>query len=586
MALAYYLLKVCLCSALLFGYYHLALRNRLFHQWNRFYLLAAVLLSLLIPFMHVTITHEEIAASKAIEMLQVVESADHYFEDAAISREAGINKEPMIMAAYLSVCLVLLLFFISGLLRIAALVKKNGSRRVGDIRFVSTSDPRAPFSFFRYIFWNQNIDLTSETGQQIFQHELAHVEQRHSLDKLLLQAVLVVCWINPVFWLIRKELRMIHEFIADRRAVAEHGAPALAAMILQSAYPGQFNSATNHFFQTPIKRRLTMLTKLQHSRLAYLSRIIALPVIAITAMAFGLRTNNTVIPGLTREYTVVIDAGHGKQSNGLHSGARSENVYEDDIVLELSKKIQALNSNSKIKIILTRATDAATDLKERVRIAEVNKADLFISLHTNARPEGSTTPGSGIEVFVQPSAIHGKQSERLGSAIISELGSIYKTDPSLKSTPRSVYILKYSPCPAVLVECGYITDPQDKAFVTGPANQDAIAKKILSAINRYIAQQETGPHSKDSLPSHGQIKIEADNIDFTGGKGSNPAFYSLVVINGKKYAPANIVLDGLKAKSITLFDAKEGMKKFGEEGKGGVLLIEGAETTSFKEKSL
>ena len=54
-AFAYYLLKVCACSGILFLYYQLALKNKLFHQWNRFYLLASIIFSLVIPVIQVTI---------------------------------------------------------------------------------------------------------------------------------------------------------------------------------------------------------------------------------------------------------------------------------------------------------------------------------------------------------------------------------------------------------------------------------------------------------------------------------------------------------------------------------------------------
>jgi beta-lactamase regulating signal transducer with metallopeptidase domain len=79
------------------------------------------------------------------------------------------------------------------------------------------------FHFFNFIFWDEEIDIQTETGQQIFQHELVHVKEKHTLDKLFIQLLLVVFWCNPFFWLIRRELKLIHEFIADKKAVGEYG---------------------------------------------------------------------------------------------------------------------------------------------------------------------------------------------------------------------------------------------------------------------------------------------------------------------------------------------------------------------------
>ena len=88
-AFAFYLLKVIICSGILFLYYHLALRNKLFHQWNRFYLLAAVIISLVVPAAEITIAHlnaEE--APKTIQLLQVLQSADGYLEEVGL-RDTG-----------------------------------------------------------------------------------------------------------------------------------------------------------------------------------------------------------------------------------------------------------------------------------------------------------------------------------------------------------------------------------------------------------------------------------------------------------------------------------------------------------------
>src|SRR5215213_7180692 len=76
-AFAYYLLKMFVCSGLLFLYYHLALRNKIFHQWNRFYLLAAIIISISIPCLEFNIWSDPVDSTD-IKILQVVHSADAY----------------------------------------------------------------------------------------------------------------------------------------------------------------------------------------------------------------------------------------------------------------------------------------------------------------------------------------------------------------------------------------------------------------------------------------------------------------------------------------------------------------------------
>lgn len=286
-ALAYYLLKVVLCSGILFLYYHLALRNKIFHQWNRFYLLSAVVLSLVLPLLQFRLFFETAKQNGAI---QLVQSADEMLEEFVVISRHAPSPEAWLQLGYGAVCMFFLLGFLLSLRRIASLIRSHSVTLLGRVKFVSTRVDGTPFSFFRYIFWNENISLQSTTGQQIFQHEVVHVEEKHTLDKLFLQVVLIFFWCNPFFWLMRKELYFVHEFIADKKAVARHGVAAFAAMILQASYPQQFTALTNSFFQSPIKRRLAMLTKLQNPKLNYLSRIIVLPLVTLTVFAFTIRT--------------------------------------------------------------------------------------------------------------------------------------------------------------------------------------------------------------------------------------------------------------------------------------------------------
>ena len=235
----FYLLKVMLCSAMLFGYYHLFLRNKVYHAYNRFYLLASVVIAMLAPIINFKYFFTGTATpAKPIQLLQVVTSGDEYLEEVIIfSHRNFFSLSQVLTFIYILVSLFLLGALIKVLIQIVQLLKTNSSKYIHEIVFVESNAKGTPFSFFKFIFWNNAIDIHSETGQRIFAHELAHVREKHSIDKLFLNIVLILCWINPIFWLIKKELNLIHEFIADKKAVANNDASALAAMIVNSAYP-------------------------------------------------------------------------------------------------------------------------------------------------------------------------------------------------------------------------------------------------------------------------------------------------------------------------------------------------------------
>src|SRR6478672_9428597 len=86
----YYLLKVTICSAFLFGYYHLFLRNKVYHAYNRFYLLSATVISLAIPLFNIEyIFTGDAAANKSIQLLQVLNTGDEYLEEVFIYANPG-----------------------------------------------------------------------------------------------------------------------------------------------------------------------------------------------------------------------------------------------------------------------------------------------------------------------------------------------------------------------------------------------------------------------------------------------------------------------------------------------------------------
>jgi hypothetical protein len=125
-------------------------------------------------------------------------------------------------------------------------------------------------------------------------------------------------------------------------------------------------------------------------------------------------------------------------------------------------------------------------LKARVAIAEQAKADLFVAIHVSASGSGKgfDPRHSGFEVYVsQHESSKLQQSKQFGSAVLQELSRIYTTNTTLKQrTDKGIWVLDQSPCPAMLIECGYMTNETDLTFIKQSSNQEAVAKKILEGI--------------------------------------------------------------------------------------------------------
>ncbi|MGH2648649.1 MAG: M56 family metallopeptidase, partial [Ginsengibacter sp.] len=305
--LAWYLLKVIICSGILCGYYYLALRNKVFHRWNRFYLLASVILSVGVPVMKINIFQSSVEDKGAVvKMLQTINTSDEIIIE--YSRHSGLqlNSANIVSAVYMLITIAFLSIFFLALYKIFRLKRNNPGTKMKGISFITTDAKGTPFSFFNSIFWNNAINLHSRQGQQIFNHEIAHVKEKHSYDKIFINIVLIFFWINPFFWLMSKELSMIHEFIADKEALEDSDINAFAEMILQTVYQNQQFSITNNFFHSPLKRRLLMFTKNKNPKVNYVSRLLVLPLAVIVFFAFTLKMKTFTSPNFYDGKTITV----------------------------------------------------------------------------------------------------------------------------------------------------------------------------------------------------------------------------------------------------------------------------------------
>ncbi len=501
-----YLIKVMLISGLLFGYYRLFLRNKFFHQYNRGYLLGITLLSLLLPVLPLPSAYplQAIAHTPVVSVTLHAMTPAVWNEPAETMRGTGmsltlLNGPVVVLVIYLLVVVALLYTFFRQLAYIRRLPGKYRREKMGTIDFFMTREPGTPFSFFNALFWNEEIDIYSEKGRQVFRHEWYHIHQRHTLDLLWLKAVMIVFWFNPFFYLIYREIRTIHEFLADRHAVSGGDRYEYAELLVWHNIYDRPPSLMHPFFQSPIKRRITMLTQSTSKHSGHWSRAMVMPLAFLLFCAFAAnnRLSRPVVSSASLPadmapvdippYTVVIDPGHG----GIDAGAIAGNAKEKDINLALALKIKELSPAYHLNVILTRETDELAggkssiheSLEYRTDLANRDKADLFVSIHVNNA--GGKPALHGFGAFVSPDNAHYMQCMQLGSALIDAVKQNYAAYKDLGQPLQRVYVLRQTDMPAVLLECGYIDNADDRAFISDGKNQETIARDILQGIQHY-----------------------------------------------------------------------------------------------------
>jgi N-acetylmuramoyl-L-alanine amidase len=462
-------------------------------------------LSWIVPFIKINIVKEPvISAPKVLYFADVIADKNSSLEQEVVLKSSQFSWDNLILFIAICISLLFIIRFVKSLWNIRRFIKLYPVKHLANLFLVMTDVKGTPFSFFKYIFWNVSIDLSSEVGKKVLAHEVAHVEENHSFDKLLIELQLVISWFNPITWLIRNELYLIHEFIADQKAIQNNDTSILAELLLVASYPSQQHILSNSFFYSPIKRRIQMFTKSSNTKYSYLRRLAILPIMAATVLLFAFRNgklNSRPIIKLDKQYTVIIDAGHGGEDLGASA---VDGTTEKDLALAIALKLKSINNNPNINIVLTRESDRFLNVVDRANIANASNANLFVSIHMD---NASASKFSGTTCYIpSKNKIYTKESNLIAKNLIDATSEMF---PKSKITTREkgIWVLENVKMPSVLFESGYISNPNDLSLVK--ANEEKIANMLLDGIEYYLANENQLKVLTDTVKSVNVLKGES-----------------------------------------------------------------------------
>ena len=341
-----YLLKTILVSSIFVTYYWFALRNKKFHYYNRFYLLTASVISLIIPLLNFNwFSIEEPFLYSSSEVLQFVlplATATTANTPNSTSYQFSWMDYALVISLLVTITLVVILFI--QIMKIHILKKKSEVTPMDGFDFINTKEENAPFSFLNNLFWKETISLQDEGGQQIFKHEITHIQQKHTWDRIYCQIVTCIFWMNPINWIIQKELMTIHEFIADEEAVGNENVEIFAKMLLQTHYGNHFLNPSHQFFYSSIKRRIIMLTTSKNIKYSYVRRVMVLPILVIAVGLVSIKVHATEriankVASLKKVvYQVIIDTAKPMEKVQLKSIIDTGIPYVDTTMIKYDKQ--------------------------------------------------------------------------------------------------------------------------------------------------------------------------------------------------------------------------------------------------------
>ncbi len=212
-------------------------------------------------------------------------------------------------------------------------------------------------------------------------------------------------------------------------------------------------------------------------------------IVYVLVIVFGLYKNYTKKTVATfympvSKKVIVIDSGHGGFDPGV---VGKNNVFESDINLGVSKKLQKYLEQGGSTVIMTRHDENAlgpnknSDMRKRKEIINSSKGDLVVSIHQNSYPEKNV---KGAQVFYYNNS---KESKKLAEFIQKELISFVDYKNKRVAKPNSnYYILKKTTIPAVIVECGFVSNDVERGNLTNQQYQERIAWAIYTGIVKYF----------------------------------------------------------------------------------------------------
>lgn len=288
--LLFYFLKQAAIAALCFSYYGLVLRNKAPHQTSRWFLAGGVIISVLLPL--VPVNWPAAQESGLALPLRVQAVLLPTVQVGGTARPATGISLLRFETLYAGIALLLALRVGYNCWRIWRLRRQSQVSKKDNVVLARNVNVGLPFSFFNVVFWNTTMPTGSDVGMQILQHEMVHVRQRHSLDKLLLELVCAACWINPFLYLYRREMALVHEFLADEGAAQDkaHYAETILHTVFQPSW-----ALTNSFFHPPIQRRIQMLFS-KPSKISFMKKLTLLPLGLALAAIMSCQAQNDTSP--------------------------------------------------------------------------------------------------------------------------------------------------------------------------------------------------------------------------------------------------------------------------------------------------
>lgn len=271
--------------------FRLVLCRTTLHRFNRVVLLSVIILSFVLPLVHVTIPQKQSDVILAPITEYVAEPVEYimpeYIEVVPVENTPSptvapaparhINWSRIASVIWLAGAVFFLLRLLMGIVRAEIISRRNPRTLANGTRLVLSDLDCQPSSWRRTIIMSRR-DY-EENGPQIIAHEQAHIRCRHSIDVVVASLCCAVQWFNPASWMLKHSLKQIHEYEADDTVLRNgYDSRRYQSCLIRAALQQRFSFVTSNFADCSTKKRINMMNRNQSSPWARISVLLMLPV--------------------------------------------------------------------------------------------------------------------------------------------------------------------------------------------------------------------------------------------------------------------------------------------------------------------
>ncbi|TPG37643.1 M56 family metallopeptidase [Flavobacterium pectinovorum] len=508
---------------LFFIAYHFLLRKETFFNSNRWFLLAGLITSVVLPFLVYTkVVWINPAPALNINYTQL--------NSQNIGSEfLEINWNLVIIAVYSIGFIGFLIKFGIDFYSLNSIIKGKKIQQQADFKFIDVKENIAPFSYFDYIVYNSSMYTASEL-ESILEHEKVHSDQNHTVDVLVSRVFCMLFWFNPIMWFYKKAIVQNLEFIADKEAAQKiSDKKAYQYTLLKITTHESCVAITNHFYQSLIKKRIIMLNKNQSKKSSSWKYCTVLPALVVFVLLFQVE---------------VI----AKEKKGT--------------TIEVSKK-----ESKSVEVFKINKTTTDHDLKI---IAEKLKLNHNVDFTISELKRNSQNEIIAIKVHAKRGSEQVQEYEVLGDKGIKDCGIMITTadDGSKKISLVANNQVGDSSDKAHKVEIIKVQNSKTNTDVNINSNTSTKTNCTVSTATNTVINTNVDEKTNTKVVIKGKanstLKIYGDPLYIVDG-----------VVIGNVSKDDSKLIDPNNIKSVTVLKSNaETLVKYGEEGANGVIIIE------------